>query len=217
MQSNPARALASSSSPFPPHTTDPTSSVKRSLSQQTSPVQPVPSTSKVPRVDANTPISQPFSSSRRTFQTTAPGQGPGMFQNFHGSSGKSSRQGNYGHRPGPSGHGGSRFPSGSKQKGKGSNAPKKPMLEGPVHNEAYITHQFSKPSAPLKQAHVSTPKASLGNFAMVAVGSPPQYTSQAGTIDHENKRLQVWRFVIFSHLALHCSEPIPQDHRYPRP
>ncbi|KAF6766020.1 DEAH box polypeptide 36 [Ephemerocybe angulata] len=159
--------------------------IKRPL-QQTSPTPPSqpPTSSKVPRVD-DVAFSHNFSGSRRTFEST---QGRGMPQSYHGFS----KSNSHGFRSsGFAGQGSSRFQS-AKRGGKAAAVNRSPLLEGPVHDEAYITQQYRSPVA-LKAMHQSNPKGSLGNFAMVAIGAPVKYVSKEGVIEVGGQRSKVWR------------------------
>lgn len=86
----------------------------------------------------------------------------------------------------------SRSVGSSKRGGKGGLI-KKTFLEGPLHDEKYIEQEYNQPPLPIKKIHESTPKSSLGNFSMIAVGKLPQYSAVEGVVDGGAKRLHVWR------------------------
>ena len=89
----------------------------------------------------------------------------------------------------------SRSVGSSKRGGKGGLI-KKTLLEGPLHDEKYIEQKYNQPPLPIKKIHESTPKSSLGNFSMIAVGKLPQYSAVEGVVDGGAKRLHVWRYIV---------------------
>jgi len=194
MQTDPTKATSSFAESHP--------GIKRPFSQQASPIlqSSVPSSSKVPRVD-NPAASQPFSASRRTFQTNPVSQAPppqGMQYGRPNGPGKSYRQQGF---RGPAPPFGGPSPahsqaSGSSKRSRGKQSGSRfPTLDGPLRDAAYIVQEFNKSTVPLKDIHRVTPKASLGNFGMIAVGSTPDYTSKEGMVDLPNgQKIKVWRW-----------------------
>lgn len=58
------------------------------------------------------------------------------------------------------------------------------VIEGPLHDEAYINREHNKSPIPLKKIHLETPKSSIGNFSVIATGSPPKYVSVEGQLSN---------------------------------
>jgi small subunit ribosomal protein S24e len=83
----------------------------------------------------------------------------------------------------------------SKRGGKGGLI-KKTLLESPLHDEKYIEQEYNQPPLPIKKIHESTPKSSLGNFSMIAIGKLPHYSTVEGVVDEGAKRLHVWRYIV---------------------
>ncbi|KAJ7038196.1 hypothetical protein C8F04DRAFT_1089877 [Mycena alexandri] len=71
-------------------------------------------------------------------------------------------------------------------------APKHPVLDGPVHDEAQVTRQHSSPLTPLLAKHSDTPKSSVNNFAAQVLGAVPKYVSVQGLVDGH----LVWRTTV---------------------
>ncbi|KAF9459916.1 P-loop containing nucleoside triphosphate hydrolase protein [Collybia nuda] len=86
-------------------------------------------------------------------------------------------------------------PSRPSGRGRGGKGPSRKALEGPIHDEAFIVREYKKSLLPLKPVHESTPKSSLGNFAMVAIGKPPAYKFSDGFITQESRSIPIWRQV----------------------
>ncbi|KAF8640497.1 hypothetical protein AX17_000159 [Amanita inopinata Kibby_2008] len=90
------------------------------------------------------------------------------------------------------------------QKGRAGKTPlvRKPLLEGPFHGEEYITRQYRTSLVPIKDVHISTPKATLGNFAVQATGKRPVYMFTEGTVIDDDQRHPVWRTTVTVHLPV---------------
>ncbi|PFH54478.1 hypothetical protein AMATHDRAFT_72275 [Amanita thiersii Skay4041] len=71
----------------------------------------------------------------------------------------------------------------------------KRVLEKPLHNEDYITSEFHKSPLPIRNIHVTTPKSSLGNFAMQATGKRPVYKFLEGIFLDGGQRHALWRTI----------------------
>jgi small subunit ribosomal protein S24e len=186
MQFDPTQNTFSSTSTHNPY--------KRSLAHQASAIahQPQPSSSKFPRID-NPQASSSFSFSRQTNSATdtatiVPPPFAKMPQSTHNQPPRSHKA--FGHRPAhPAG------PSRLSGKGRGGKGVSRKMLEGPIHDEAFIVREYKKSPVPLKPVHEATPKSSLGNFAMLAVGKVPVYKISDGLVASEPRTLptQMWR------------------------
>ncbi|RDB28425.1 ATP-dependent RNA helicase DHX36 [Hypsizygus marmoreus] len=189
MQFNPTTPSSSSSAAHP-H--------KRSFAQQASALQTKPESPKVPRIDTSEPSS--FSTSRKATKSARPEPiAPPAFQMPQSSSSRPGR--GFGVRPAhPTGHpSSSRFPN--KRAGKSVSHLHR-HLEGPVHDQAYITRTYRTSPVPLKSAHEATPKSSLGNFSMLVTRKLPTYKLTEGFIVDEatGKPTQYWRATVTVHL-----------------
>lgn len=163
---------------------------KRSFVQQASALQqqPKPDSSKVPRIATIEPSS--FSFSRRATNSPNPSTSAHTASPMpQASSSRPSR--GFAKRPPYSNlHGSSKLPN--KRGGKPHR-----NLEGPLHDQAFITQTHRMSEVPLKTVHESTPKSSLGNFSMLAVEKLPTYKFTEGSIFDETtkKSTSVWRQV----------------------
>lgn len=168
---------------------------KRPLTHQASASaqqQPQPSSSKVPRVDS-AQASSSFSFSR---QTTNVDNGPNIIppptarmpQSSQSQPSRPNRA--FGQRPSHSAG-----PSRLSGRGRGGKGASRKVLEGPLHDEAFIIREYKKSPLPLKPIHESTPKSSLGNFAMLAIGKPLTYKFSDGFIAQEPRGIStpIWR------------------------
>ncbi|KAG5635573.1 hypothetical protein H0H81_010758 [Sphagnurus paluster] len=72
-----------------------------------------------------------------------------------------------------------------KKRGGKPGASHKLQLDGPLHDETYITRTRRTSPIPLKPVHESTPKSSLGNFAMLVTEQVPTYKAVEGAVVDE--------------------------------
>lgn len=162
---------------------------KRPFSQQAAAHPDNPPSSKAPRVDVsqrsprrNTSPSPNNPSQQSSGMSSSRGQGPRARGGGFGFGFKQQRAPS----PGPS------FSKSQKKKFQ----KRLPRLEGPLHNEEYIKQVHKKSPLPLKPLHESTPKSSLGNFAIIAAGRTPTYTFTEGYITVDSGPMNVWRCVV---------------------
>ncbi|KAF8078620.1 P-loop containing nucleoside triphosphate hydrolase protein [Lyophyllum atratum] len=147
---------------------------------------------KVPRID--TPdSSSSFSLSRQAKSSSI------VAPAFEMPSSSSSRGRAFGHRIShPVAHNSS--VRGSKKRG-GKSASLR-HFDGPIHDEAYIARVYRTSALPLKPLHESTPKSSLGNFAMLVTEQLPTYKTTEGLVVDEatGRATQLWRTTVTVHL-----------------
>lgn len=72
------------------------------------------------------------------------------------------------------------------------------VLEGPLHDEAFIKQEYNTSPIPIKQQHVDIPKSAIGNFASAALGKTPTYKVTDGALA-QDPRTHVWRYAFNTH------------------
>ncbi|KAF5370240.1 hypothetical protein D9615_010076 [Tricholomella constricta] len=186
MQFDPTKNTASSSTSHP-H--------KRPFAHQASALKLEPESLKVPRVDMPD-ASSSFSHSRQAKSSKSNIVAPPAFEMPPSSS---SRSRGFGHRPS---HPAAHASSSRVLKKRGGKYTSHRHLEGPLYDEAYINRIHLTSPIPLKPLHESTPKSSLGNFAMLVTEQVPTYKSIEGFLEDEatGRTTQVWRTTATVHL-----------------
>lgn len=165
---------------------------KRPFSQQATALPDNPPSSKAPRVDfsqrspkRDSNPAPPMSSQQQKQPTGGPSSLRGQ--------GSRSRPGyGFGHKSQPGPSGGSSFSKSQKKR------PQRrlPRLEGPLHNEEYISQEYKKSPFPLKPLHETTPKSSLGNFSVLAAGKTPTYSFTEGYMHLDSGPVNIWRATV---------------------
>lgn len=101
-------------------------------------------------------------------------------------------------------------PSSSSKRGSRSSPFPKNIFNGPMHDQDFISKEYSKSGKGLKEHWKQTPKSPLHNFyAVVKNGQQPRYESTRGSIIQGDKHIEIWRYVCSSpyHLS-NCNRSI---------
>jgi len=181
------------------------SGIKRSFSQRAAALPDSTPSSKAPRIDRS-----PKRNSSPSVQVSSQQRQP--------NNGSSAPRGQRARSR--TGHKFQQGSSASSKSQKKQSQKRLPGLEGPFHNQEYITQQYNKSLIPLKPSHKDTPKSSIGNFLMLAADQLPKYNFKQGCINLDSGPMNVWRYApiawCISILGLtHLSEPLsvfPSNH-----